>query len=265
MRIELTETGSRDAHRMNDDELKLTENSLSGQSKTRVGARIGTGLYAQVVEDVGQRIVNGELPVGSIIFAEHLCERLGISRSVVREGIRTLSSMGLLEAKPQLGTRVLPRENWDLLNPHLVKWRGQGPDQLQQMQELLEVRMGVEQAAVHFASERMSRETAERLVAASKAMQRAFLAEDTYSFFEADAEFHRLILEGSGNPIIAQFSDTVSTALLLRGNEVGTPGAHSINESSVQRHLDLAQALLRRDAAVGQAIIVEIIRATLNE
>src|SRR5690625_555429 len=77
--------------------------------------RVGTGLYAQVVDVLGREIVNGDIEPGTIVYADQLCERLGVSRSVIREGVRTLSSMGLVEARPQVGTRVLPPEHWDVL------------------------------------------------------------------------------------------------------------------------------------------------------
>ena len=68
---------------------------------------MGTGLYGHVVDVLGQAIVDGTMHTGQVVYAEQLCEQLGVSRSVVREGLRALSSMGLIEARPQVGTRVL--------------------------------------------------------------------------------------------------------------------------------------------------------------
>src|SRR5690625_341784 len=115
--------------------------------------RVGTGLYAQVVDVLGREIVNGDIEPGTIVYADQLCERLGVSRSVIREGVRTLSSMGLVEARPQVGTRVLPPEHWDLLNPYVVTLRREGPGYVNQMKELLVLRLGIEHATAGLAAD----------------------------------------------------------------------------------------------------------------
>ena len=235
--------------------------------RTRFHARKGHGLYDRVVDVIGQQIVTGELPVGSIIYAEQVCEQLDISRSVVREGIRTLSSMGLVESRPQRGTRVQPRDQWDLLNPHVVQWRGEGPEYLQQMYELLELRLGIEHAAAHFAALRMSDEARVAVVEAGYAMQRAYVDRDPHTFFTADADLHRLMLEGTGNAIIGQFADTVSMALHLRGSNASRSysTAQSLDSESAGRHVELAEALARKDPGAAQRAVNEIMFATLAE
>ncbi|MCW4456866.1 FadR/GntR family transcriptional regulator [Microbacterium sp. MPKO10] len=235
--------------------------------RTRFNARRGHGLYDRVVDAIGQQIVTGELPVGSIIYAEQVCEQLDISRSVVREGIRTLSSMGLVESRPQRGTRVQPRDQWDLLNPHVVQWRGEGPEYLQQMYELLELRLGIEHAAAHFAALRMSDDDREAAVRAGHAMQRAYEERDPHTFFMADADLHRLMLEGTGNAVIGQFADTVSTALHIRGSNASRSysTAQSLDSASAGRHVELAEALARKDPDAAQKAVNAIMFATIAE
>lgn len=230
----------------------------------RSRSRIGTGLYARVVEVLGQEIIDRAMPPGTIVFADQLCERLGVSRSVVRESLRTLSSMGLVEARPQVGTTVLQESNWDLLNPHVVKWRAQGRDYVEQMRQLLELRLGLEQTAARLASERITPADAERIFAAAVAMREAFDVGNTRDFFEADAEFHRILLEGTGNAVIAQLADTIGAVLHVRGND-SRPGMHDLTLESVQRHLRLAQALIDGDAAQAQESALELVEATLLE
>ena len=225
---------------------------------------MGSGLYAHVVDVLGQEIIDGELPVGSLIFADQLCERLGVSRSVVREGVRTLSSMGLVDARPQVGTRVLPPASWDLLNPHVVKWRSQGPDYVSQMRQLLELRLGIEQVAARLSCERMSDEEAELTLAAALAMRTALDRNDGRAFFEADADFHRLLLEGTSNAAFAQLADTIGAALHVRAGD-GRPGMHNFSAESVTRHVEVARALVDRDSAKAQAAVVLLVEATLQE
>lgn len=225
------------------------------------------GLYDRVVDVIGEQIVNGAIPVGTTLYVDQICAQLDISRSVVREGVRTLSSMGLVESRPQRGTRVLPRTEWDLLHPRVVHWRGEGPEYLQQMYELLELRLGIEQAAARFAAERLTQSEREDVLAAGRAMERAYAAHDAHGFFTADAELHRLILEGSGNPLIAQFADTVVSSLTIRGAHASRSysAADSLDGRSAGRHRELAEAVAAGDPEQAQAAAAGIIVATLAE
>jgi len=236
----------------------------NGANVTRYRSRIGNGLYAHVVDVLGQEIINGDIPTGAIVYADQLCERLGVSRSVVREGIRTLSSMGLVEARPQVGTRVLPSTDWDLLNPYVVKWRGQGPGYVEQMKQLLELRLGIEHAAAGLAAQHLDAEVAQEILDRAIAMRDAFVQNDARRFFEMDAGFHRLMLEGTGNAVIAQLADTISATLDARGRDT-RPGMHDITAESVENHIRLARALVDRDAGSAQEMARELVERTLRE
>lgn len=225
---------------------------------------VGTGLYAQVVDILGQEIVSGGIPAGSIVYADQLCERLGVSRSVVREGVRTLSSMGLVEARPQVGTRVLPQSRWDLLNPYIVKWRGQGPGYIEQMKELLELRLGIEHAAAGLAATRLNEEGAREILSRAHAMHAAYEVGDARQFFDMDSDFHRLLLEGTQNVVIAQLADTISATLDARSNDT-RPGMHNLSVDSVKNHILLAEALVDRDADRAQQMAIELVQLTLVE
>lgn len=238
-------------------------NIVSLASRGR-STRMGSGLYARVVEALGQAIVDGTMPTGQVVYADQLCEQLGVSRSVVREGLRALSSMGLVEARPQVGTRVLPANRWDLLNPQIVNWRAQSSDSDHQMRELLEFRHGVEPIAAALAAERISDTDGQSLVNFSNAMKAAMDRDDRHAFFHADAEFHRLLLQGSGNAVIAQFSDTVQASLHSRSRD-SRPENTELNAISVQRHQDLATAVRDHNRAEAELYARIIIEETLRE
>ncbi|GAA5150370.1 FadR/GntR family transcriptional regulator [Microbacterium pseudoresistens] len=243
----------------------MVDLTSSGSPSAKHRSRVGSGLYAHVFEILGQEIIDGTLPVDSIVFAEQISERFGVSRSVVRESLRSLSSMGLLESRPQVGTRVQPRERWDLLNPHVVYWRSQGLDYRQQMRELLELRLGLEQAAARFASERITPEQAEGLIAAADGMRAAIEeSHDLRAFFDADAKFHRLLLEGTANPVIAQLSDTIGATLHARAMDT-RPGMHDITETSIETHSALAAAIAAHDGPEAERLAKLLVADTLDE
>lgn len=224
----------------------------------------GGGLYARVVDALGQDIVDGRMKPGEVVFAEQLCQLFGVSRSVVRESLRTLSSMGLVEARPQVGTRVLPSSQWDLLNPRIVYWRGRGPDYLVQQREILELRLGAEPAAARLAASRITDAAAQELIQHAEAMLVNLEANDPRAFFEADALFHRTLMEGSGNSVIAQLAGTISAVLAVRSID-SRPGMKTLYVDSVERHLRLARAVAARDESESWRWAYQIVEGTIEE
>lgn len=85
--------------------------------------------YSGVLAELGPRIVEGTLPAGTVLTLEQLRVDFGVSRTIAREVVQVLVSMGLLESRRRTGIRVLPRERWDAFNPAVVRWRlaGAGP------------------------------------------------------------------------------------------------------------------------------------------
>lgn len=223
-----------------------------------------SGLYGRVLDDLGREIVNGDLPAGSIVMADALCARFEVSRSVMRECLRALGSMGLVEGRPHVGTRVLPFSSWDLLNPQVVKWRAQSGQYVDQMRQLLELRLGVEQAAARLAADRIPEQDAAEIRAAALRMRDALEADDSREYFAADERFHQLLLNGTGNPVIAQLSGTVGAALQVRRHDM-RPGMHDMTRRSVERHLQLAEALGQRDGDSAQDAAAALVEETLQE
>jgi DNA-binding FadR family transcriptional regulator len=113
------------------------------------------GLGGQIVEDLGRRIVQGELPPGSTIDVDQLESQHAVSRTVVREAVKVLIAKGLLDARPKRGTFVRSRTQWNLLDADVMSWRddGQEPDP-QLLSDLAEVRGAVEPQAARLAAER---------------------------------------------------------------------------------------------------------------
>ena len=84
----------------------------------------GQARHAQVVHALGAAIVRGELGPGSPVPTEdELVGRFEVGRSALREGVKVLAGKGLLESRTSAGTRVRPRESWNLLDPDVLRWR----------------------------------------------------------------------------------------------------------------------------------------------
>ena len=78
--------------------------------------------HAQVVHGLGAQIVRGQLPPGAAVPTEdELVGQFDVGRSALREGVKVLAGKGLLESRTSAGTRVRPRESWNLLDPDVLR------------------------------------------------------------------------------------------------------------------------------------------------
>jgi len=225
--------------------------------------RVG-GLHARVVNAVGQSIVDGHYAAGDILNLDELSVSFAVSRSVLREAMRVLQSLGMIEPRQRVGTQVLPRTSWELMNPQIIVWRGRGPEYFTQMREMLEMRLGIEPVAARLSAQAMTPEQLAAVSAAADAMVVADQAGDGRGFLEADIDFHTLILRGSGNAVMGHFASTVAALLRTREEEKRfTITAYT--PPSAHRHHELAHALAVRDGEAAYRWSFATIEATLAE
>src|SRR5207237_9005935 len=90
---------------------------------------------------------------------------LGVSRAAYREAVQTLIAKGLVESRPKAGTRVLPRERWNLLDPDVLAWAFAREPDLRLIDSLFELRGIIEPAAAELAAERRTRDALQQVKA----------------------------------------------------------------------------------------------------
>ena len=164
----------------------------------------------------------------------------------------------MIEARARIGTRVLPRERWNLFDADVLAWHFElGPD-LGFLRSLAEVRIGIEIEAAALAAERRTEAQAEQLLALAEQLGHATSAED---FARRDMEFHRAVALISANPFMASISALVELALTASfaiSSPMNVPGAL---EGTALAHGRIAQAI-----ADGQADAArEAMRAVISE
>ena len=81
-----------------------------------------TNLHASLVQSLGLAIAEGRFPANSVLRLDELEAQHNVSRSVVREAARVLSSKGLLESRRRFGTVVQPEASWNLYDPEVIRW-----------------------------------------------------------------------------------------------------------------------------------------------
>ena len=194
------------------------------------GAPTASSLHERAVDELGSKIVTGEITAGTVLTSESL----GISRSVLRESIRVLEALGLVGARRRMGTTVLPETSWHMLDPRVIAWRLSGPDRLRQLGYLSELRSAVEPVAARLASRRATPEQCGELTAAIIGMVTTRRSADDEQYLAHDRDFHRILLESSGNPAFAALSGVVAEA--LTGRTVHALMPHTANPRALELH-----------------------------
>ncbi|MFB9958018.1 FadR/GntR family transcriptional regulator [Agromyces bracchium] len=163
-----------------------------------------------VIDGIRQMITSGELVAGSRLPVEReLGARLGVSRGPLREGVRALVVLGVLETRQGDGTYVTSLEPGQLLEPLGMLAELQSPEN---SVHLLGVRRVLEpEAAAHAALRISDDELAEarRILDRGEAILAAGDDIDLEGTIDVDTEFHRLIANASGNPAFAALIDAL--------------------------------------------------------
>lgn len=169
--------------------------------------------HSTVLAAVGPRIVRGDLAEGSVITLDWLGETYGVSRTVAREVVQVLASMGLVESRRRTGIRIQPRDRWDDFDPAVIRWRLDGAGRVGHLHQLAELRAAVEPASAALAAAHADDEQRREVVRLADEMERSGADGDLRAFLEQDVAFHRLLLRASGNVMFARLGDVVEEVL----------------------------------------------------
>src|SRR3954471_6773616 len=120
----------------------------------RMGVRRrGQNLTYSIVHNLGVAIVTGVYSKQNPFPVEaELCKQYDASRSVLREAVKMLTAKGLLDARPRQGTWVQPEENWNLLDPDVLRWLLERKFSYSLLIEFTQIRLAVEPRAAALAS-----------------------------------------------------------------------------------------------------------------
>lgn len=215
---------------------------------------------ADLVGILGTEIVRGTFPVATALPTEpSLLKRFRVSRSVVREAVKTLVAKGLLEVRPRIGTRVRPRRDWNLFDAQVLDWmisdRQPDPALIEALAELREI---IEPAAAALAAQRATPAQAAAIQSAFEEMEAA--AGDRAKAVLADKRFHIAILSGTANPVLVSFSAALERMLdrLFAFSIVDIDG-YALN---LENHRRLTAAIALRDPTAARQAMNEMLAIT---
>ncbi|MBT0671360.1 FadR family transcriptional regulator [Novosphingobium profundi] len=172
----------------------------------------GRRLHGAIAHRLGTDILSGKYAPGDVLSGEvAFAEELKVSRSAYREAIQVLSAKGLVASRPKAGTRVLPRERWNLLDPDVLGWAFAGEPDIEFVRSLFELRAVVEPAAARFAAQRRDKDDLKTMKDALAAMRRHTLT--TEAGRSADRDFHNAILAATRNAALMTLSASIGAAV----------------------------------------------------
>ncbi|HVO05103.1 MAG TPA: FadR/GntR family transcriptional regulator [Candidatus Cybelea sp.] len=181
------------------------------RTTSRVAAVRKSSLHHQVAQDIGARILKGEFAPGDLLPNEaESCRAYGVSRTAVREAMKMLTAKGLILSRPKIGSRVQPRDSWNLLDRDVLVWycaageRNHFLASMHQMREILEPEAAALAAINH---------SAEQLRSIEQALIGMRDAADLPAWNVADVRFHLAILLASGNELLVPFGFLIESAL----------------------------------------------------
>ena len=203
-------------------------------------------VHGHTLDQLGEAIVGGQYPPGSSIPPEpSLCEELGVSRTVVREAVKSLVAKGMLVTGPKVGTRVLPSDQWNWFDPDVVAWQSKAGLTREFLRDLQELRRVVEPAAVRIAAERATAQDIAGIEMAYAGMKQAI--EQGGDYVRHDLAFHQGLLQAAHNRMLMQMSKALG-ALLRTSFEISTSRPHG-PASSLPLHRAVLDAVIERNPA----------------
>lgn len=169
-------------------------------------------LHVQVARSIARGILSGELAEGSIVPNEMtLCSQFGVSRTALREAIKLLTSKGLLESRPKIGTKVVNRAYWNFLDPQMIEWMDGLSDSKYFCSQFLGLRRAVEPEACALAAVHATPEQRTELSRIFNRMVEVTENFDLDSWTEVDLSFHRLIFNSTNNDFYLPFGNILTT------------------------------------------------------
>ena len=209
-------------------------------------------IYEQIAEQIEKRILNGELRSGDRLPTEReLAEQFHVSRTAVREAMKTLAQKGLVEMRPGRGTIVIDGTHEAMQHSIglVMKLRlGEvgGSDNLVEVREILEAEIAALAAA------RATEEEISAMREAVKVMDENL--KDAAAFIAADNNFHQALAKATQNPLILILVDSIVNLLSEQrmqiskvegGTQRGQFHHKRILESVVRREPEAARAAMR--------------------
>ncbi len=219
-------------------------------------------VHGNTVDHLGAALVAGRYAVGSSLPPEPmLCVELGVSRTVVREAVKSLVAKGLITTGPKVGTRVQAPEHWNWFDPDVVAWQTQAGLSPEFLRDLQDLRRVVEPAAMRLAAERATAADILEIEQSFAGMKQA--VEKGGDYVAHDLRFHQGLLKASRNRMLVQMSKVLG-ALLRTSFEISTRRKDG-PALSLPLHRAVLDAVIAHDADAAEKAIRVLIEGARQD
>ena len=201
-----------------------------------------TTLTTAAFEQLISNVVGGVWKTGERLPSERdLCQQLGIARTSLREALKAMELVGMLNSKVGDGTFVCPRSEF-LSRPMI--WALMGLEKAE-FRDVMEARIIMEEGSAALAAERASDAQIEEINKAVQAMRDAIARDEPV--LEADMQFHLSISNAAGNPLLT--NSLVMLRNLIRQGMLYKHLLPGVTPRIVKAHAAVYNAIKRRDVA----------------
>lgn len=217
--------------------------------------------HEDTVDVIAGWIVGGRFAAPSLLPTEdEIGGQLGVSRTVVREAMRTLVAKGMVTVRRRHGTQVQPVDSWSLFDPQVVAWRLSSGLTRDFIEDLIRFRLGIEPYAAGLAADNPDF-PAEALENAYDRMAAAVDGDGDYH--EADLDFHKTIILGSNNQFLRQLIPLMANTLRIsfRLSVISMETARG----SLPMHREVASAIVGREAEHARKALARLIEAARED
>jgi DNA-binding FadR family transcriptional regulator len=210
-------------------------------------------LTASVVEALTDAVVRGDFPAGAPLPTEAaLVAEFGVSRSVVREAIRQLATLGLVESHQGSRTRVAEADAWNHLAHEILDARMRAGTADDVLLHLLELRRALEVEAATLAAQRADDGDLARIAERLRWLDDHLDEDDIAAFVEGDLAFHDAILRATRNPLLPQLVDQLRP-ILATARTISVRSRPGGARQSQIEHRAISDAITAGDADAARA------------
>jgi len=218
----------------------------------------GSRIHGELAAGIGMRILDGTYPPGTLLPNEaEWGQMFSASRTAVREAIKTLNGKGLLVSRPKIGSRVEPRERWNLLDRDVMAWYCAAMDKMAFLRSLQEVRRILEPGTAELAA---ARRTPVQLAGLEDALQGMRNAPDAEAMVGPDVRFHLSLLTAANNDLLVPFGIIIEQALAHLFQYTSRHNAQP--QHVVPMHEDVVRAIAAQDQAGARKAMVFLLDDT---
>jgi DNA-binding FadR family transcriptional regulator len=230
-----------------------------GLLETVMRGASGRTSHWQVVNELGKAIIAGEFPVGTTLPGDAELEaRFGVSRTVIREAMKTLAAKGLVVPRARIGTKVTPPAQWNLFDGDILTWHfAVGVDE-GFLLHLSDVRLGFEPHAAALAARHATEADISHMMHLALAMGDQDHSPETLAV--ADLRFHLSVMDASRNPFMRTVGSLIEAAL-AGVFKLSSPAADRGKIGDVaSTHIRIVEEIRRRDEDGARRAMENVIR-----